>query len=107
MRTMDMVREYLYDDIQEVMRAPFEEIATFQDAKEEYDFYYYLFNNTWDCSRTKYKYFLAEELKKEDNEQWKKSFLRRLYEFYCPEEFEYSELKEEEPADDMDLIGIT
>lgn len=99
MRTMDMVREYLYDDIQEVMRAPFEEIATFQDAKKEYDFYYYLFNNTWDCSRIKYKYFLAEELKKEDNEQWKKSFLRRLYEFYCPEEFS-------EPKPDIEDAGF-
>lgn len=87
MRTMDMVREYLYEDIQEVMRAAFEETTSFKDAKEEYDFYYYLFQNTWDCSRIKYKYLLAEELKKEDNEQWKKDFLRELYEFLCPEEF--------------------
>lgn len=87
MRTMGMVREYLYEDIQEVMRAAFEEATAFKDAKEEYDFYYYLFQNTWDCSRIKYKYLLAEELKKEDNEQWKKDFLRELYEFLCPEEF--------------------
>ena len=93
---MDVVREYLYEDIQEVMRAAFEETTTFKDAKEEYDFYYYLFQNTWDCSRIKYKYLLAEELKKEDNEQWKKDFLRELYEFLCPEEFEHPEIKREE-----------
>lgn len=99
MKTMDMMREYLYEYIQEVMRAPFEENMTFQDAKEEYDFYYYLFNNTWDCSQIRYKYFLAEELKEEDNEQWKKDFLRDLYEFFCPEEFS-------EPKPNIEDVGF-
>lgn len=104
MRTMSMVREYLNEDIQEVMRAAFEETTTFKDAKEEYDFYYYLLENTWNCSRIKYKYFLAEELKKEDNEDWKKNFLKELYEFFCPEEFEHPEIKREEELPDIGEI---
>lgn len=104
MRTMVMVREYLYEDIQEVMRAAFEETTTFKDAKEEYDFYYYLFNNTWDCSQIKYKYLLTEELKKEDNEQWKKDFLKELYEFLCPEEFKRLEKKRDGELPDIGEI---
>ena len=86
MQTMGRVRDVLNDHINETMRSAFESLETFECAKEEYDYYYFLFQSTWEYKGIAYKHFLAREISKA-SETWKLDFLKSLYEFYCPEEF--------------------
>ena len=86
MQSMGRVRDVLNDHINEVMRSAFEGLETFEFAKEEYDYYYFLFQSTWEYKGRAYKHFLAREISKA-SDTWKLDFLKSLYEFYCPEEF--------------------
>ena len=96
MRSAGKIREVLNEYINGAMRSAFEGDETFEQAKEEYDYYYYLFQSTWSYREKAYKHFLAKEIN-EATEGWKQIFLKDLYRFYCPEEFGEKVVREELP----------